>query len=352
MRYFPLAMVILSFTGQAALAETTAETTIGFKQIEQADKVGSRTLNISLWYPAKGTNKAETVGENPVSFGLDVERDAIIENGKHPLVLLSHGYGGSWRNLNWLAGELVQKGYVVAAPDHPGTTFRNMDEAESLRLWERPRDISRTLTTVFENKGLAGEIDDKKIAVIGHSLGGWTAIELAGGRYDAEQALKDCKGEAMPAQCKELKLMAQIGIVGEGKASLELSQDLKDKRIKAAVSLDLGPASGFIPQSLADVNIPVLVYAAGHETPEIAAIKSDSEYLAKHLPQSTTVYREIADATHFSFVQLCKPGADKIIEREAPGEGFVCRSGGGRDRAEIHRQVADEVIGFLSEKLK
>lgn len=347
MRYFPLAVLFLSFTGQVALAETT----IGFKQIVQAETGSNRTLNISLWYPATAAKQTETVGENPVSFGLEVERDAIIENGKHPLVLLSHGYGGSWRNLNWLAGELVQNGYVVAAPDHPGTTFRNMDEAESLRLWERPRDISRTLTALLEDKRLAGEIDDRKIAVIGHSLGGWTAIELAGGRYDAERALEDCKGEAMPAQCKELRLMAQVGIVGQGKASPELSQDLKDKRIRAVVSLDLGPASGFKPESLAGVDIPALVYAAGHETPEIAAIKSDSEYLAKYLPPSTTVYREIPDATHFSFVQLCKPGADKIIEQEAPGEGFVCRSGGGRDRAEIHRQVSDEIIDFLSEKL-
>jgi len=63
----------------------------------------------------------------------------------------------------------------------------------------------------------------------------------------------------MPAQCKDLKLMERIGIVGGGRARPELSQDLKDKRVGAAVSLDLGPASGFVPDSLAGIDIPVLV---------------------------------------------------------------------------------------------
>lgn len=348
MRYFSLAILMLGMTGQVALAETA----VGFKQIEQAEKGNKRPLKISLWYPAsEATGKAGTVGENPVYYGLAVKQDALAAPGKHPLVLLSHGYGGSWRNLNWLAGELVQNGYVVAAPDHPGTTFQNMDDAEALRLWERPRDISRTLTTVLDDTALAGEIDGGKVAVIGHSLGGWTAIELAGGRYEADRALKDCKGDAMPAQCKDLTLMARIGIVGDGKARPELSQDLKDKRIKAAVSLDLGPASGFVPDSLTRIDIPVLVYVAGHETAEIAAIKSDSEYLRQHLPASSSLYREIADATHFSFVQMCKPGADKIIEEETPGEGFVCRDGGGRDRADIHREITDGIVSFLHEAL-
>jgi len=349
MRCFSLAMLVLTLTGQVALAGTA----VGFKQIEQAEKGNDRSLKISLWYPANGAvTKAETVGENPVFYGLTVKPDVLAAPGKHPLVLLSHGYGGSWRNLNWLAGELVQSGYIVAAPDHPGTTFQNMDDAEALRLWERPRDISRTLTAVLENTSLAGEIDDGKIAVIGHSLGGWTAIELAGGRYQADRALKDCTGDVMPAQCKDLKLMARIGIVGGGRARPELSQDLKDKRVGAAVSLDLGPASGFVPDSLAGIDIPVLVYAAGHETAEIAAIKSDSEYLRQHLPASSTLYREIGDATHFSFVQTCKPGADKIIEEESPAEGFVCRDGGGRNRADIHREIADSIVSFLHEALK
>jgi predicted dienelactone hydrolase len=349
MRCFSLAILVLSMTGQIALADTG----VGFKQTVQAEKGNDRPLKISLWYPVNETvTKAETVGENPVFYGLGVEQDVLAAPGKHPLVLLSHGYGGSWRNLNWLAGELVQSGYIVAAPDHPGTTFQNMDDAEALRLLERPRDISRTLTVVLENTSLAGEIDDGKIAVIGHSLGGWTAIELAGGRYQADRALKDCTGDVMPAQCKDLKLMARIGIVGGGKARPELSQDLKDKRIRAAVSLDLGPASGFVPDSLAAIDISVLVYAAGHETAEIAAIKSDSEYLRQHLPASSTPYREIGDATHFSFVQTCKPGADKIIEEESPAEGFVCRDGGGRNRADIHREIADGIVSFLHEAMK
>jgi hypothetical protein len=63
MRCFSLAMLVLTLTGQVALAGTA----VGFKQIEQAEKGGDRPLKISLWYPVNETmTKAETVGENPV----------------------------------------------------------------------------------------------------------------------------------------------------------------------------------------------------------------------------------------------------------------------------------------------
>lgn len=61
--------------------------------------------------------------------------------------------------------------------------------------------------------------------------------------------------------------------------------------------------------------MPVLVLAAGVETPEIAAIRADSGYIARHLPKTTTIYREVPDASHFSFMQLCKPDGEKSSKR-------------------------------------
>lgn len=74
----------------------------------------------------------------------------------------------------------------------------------------------------------------------------------------------------------------------------------------------------------------------------------EAGYLAEHLPATSASYREIPDVAHFSFLQVCKPGAAERIDAMAPGEGVVCRDGEGRSREEIHRQVVDMIIGFLS----
>ncbi|MGI8396778.1 alpha/beta hydrolase family protein [Agrobacterium deltaense] len=348
MRYLLAAVIVIFSTVQSSAAESG----IGFKQIELPDEAGSRTLAVSLWYPAAPSSKSEIVGENAAFYGLEVQPGASLLDGSRPLILLSHGFGGSWRNLNWIAGELVREGYVVAAPDHGGESFTEENATEIVPLWERPRDISRTLTALIGNDRFAGRIDATRIAVIGHSLGGWTAMELVGARYSAELALKDCKGEKRPPQCKAPRLLAKVGVVGDGRADPRLSMDLKDTRIRAAIALDLGPAAGFLPETLQAVGVPVLILAAGVETPEIAAIKADSDYIARHLPKATTVYREIPDASHFSFMQICRPNGEKIVEELSPGEGFVCRDGGGRDRAAIHAQIAQAILGFLKAEMR
>ncbi len=125
--------------------------------------------------------------------------------------------------------------------------------------------------------------------------------------------------------------------------------DRHDPRIRAFVSLDLGPARGFTPESLAGIKAPMMVFSAGSNLPGIDATNADSHFVAASLNLPTERTVEIADALHFSFMQLCKPGAIALIEADAPGEGMVCKGGGGRDREAIHREVADRILGFLEE---
>ena len=82
---------------------------------------GPRPLNVALWYPTKDTGPEGVVAETPAFEGEPVIREAKPSAGMHPLVVLSHGYGGTWRNLSWLAVDLAKRGYAVAAPDHPGS---------------------------------------------------------------------------------------------------------------------------------------------------------------------------------------------------------------------------------------
>lgn len=325
---------------------------IGFKEITVADQ--ARPLHVALWYPTDDTGPSTAVAENAVFHGVSVVKDATLEKETHPLVLLSHGYGGSWRNLSWLAGALAQQGYIVAAPDHPGTTTRDRDPQKAARLWERPHDLSRTLDALLADPQLAGGIAPGRIAAIGHSLGGWTVTESAGGRFDADLIMPDCETRFSAIACRTY---AELGLGQSANATETLRGDLSDKRIGAVVTLDLGPARGFTPASLEAMRIPFLVIAAGTDVDkdtatkgQIAATNEDSRYIAQHLPKATSPYTEIAGSLHFSFMQICKPGAVEMIQEEAPGEEFVCKDGGTRSREAIHEDTLRVIINFLAAK--
>lgn len=334
---------ILTLTGSLA----SANEQVGFRQTELADKSGKRDLKVALWYPASNTKAAGTVGENPVFKGIQAMPDAAPDGKTHPLVVLSHGYGGSWRNLNWLAGELVGQGYIVAAPDHPGTTTFNRDKEQAAQLWERPYDLSRVIDAVTTDSALAGKVEPGRIAAIGHSLGGWSVVALAGAQFDPARFDRDCTEQPNPRTCG----LASELITPRGEVAAEKLKTMKaDPRVGAIVSLDLGLARGFTPESLNSITIPALIFGAGVDIGDLPA-KLESGYVATNMSAKTAQYVEIADAMHFSFMQICKAGAAELIEAETPGDGIVCKDGGERSRKAIHREVADMIIAFLAKSL-
>ena len=343
---------ILSFGLLAALTVTAhAEDKIGFRQITITDD--NRPLAAAIWYPTIDDRTPTIVAGNAAFQGVAVIKDATATSGPHALVVLSHGFGGTWRNPSWLAAELVDEGYVVAAVDHPGTTAFDRDPEKAAMLWERPRDVRRLIDALLADRSL--DIDDRRIAAIGHSLGGWTVAELAGARFDAGRVTEDCETRFGAMACT---LFAKLGIGRDALSTRKLAQDMGDARVGAVVTLDLGLARGFTPESLSSVRTPFLVIAAGSDIApdeaakgEVAATNKDSRYLAQYLPKAITTYAEIAGALHFSFLQICKPGAIDLIEAEAPGEGIVCKDKDGRDRAAIHREVADMIIAHLAKSL-
>ncbi|TCK28258.1 putative dienelactone hydrolase [Ancylobacter aquaticus] len=319
----------------------------GFRQFQISASDGSRKLDVAVWYPTQAGGEARLIGDNVVFVGQSVLPDAPPEPGRHPLVVLSHGFSGNLLNQAWLAVDLARRGYVVAAVNHPGTTTRNMDERIGSRLWERPRDISHVIDELTRAPAWSGVVSPDKVAVIGHSLGGWTVMEIAGARFDAARFDADCRVNTALAACDVYR---QLGAGADSEARAALGQDLSDPRVKAVVSLDLGLARGFEPESLSRLHVPVLVMAADGGDAHLPA-ELESRHLASGLPQSATRYIGVPGATHFSFLNLCKPGGSELLEKEVPGDGRVCRDADGAARATIHHQVADEIAGFLDASL-
>ena len=113
--------------------------------------------------------------------------------GPFPVVVFSHGDGGSGDDTRPLARFWATRGYVVLAPSHrdPPSAKNGTDP----KAWEaRARDLSfliDSLPAIGERVApLAGKIDAARVGVGGHSYGAYTAGLLAGATIEAARGAK------------------------------------------------------------------------------------------------------------------------------------------------------------------
>ncbi|MBK5416431.1 alpha/beta hydrolase family protein [Pseudomonas sp. TH31] len=318
---------------------------IGFQASALPAAQNDRPLEMVVWYPGTTTATAQLIGDNPVLVGALAVRNAPPAAGEHPLVVLSHGLGGNWINQTWLASALARKGYIVAAVNHPGTTSRDRSPQAAAQLWQRPADLSRTIDAVMAQPEQFGVVAKHRIAAVGHSLGGWTVMEIAGARFDPDRFALDCTAHPKLTSCT---VYQQMNPASTPASKARLAADLSDKRVTAVVSLDLGLSRGMTDESLAALPVPTLVISAGSPSEELPA-QLESADLAKRLPQVSTRYVEINDASHFSFMSVCKPGAVALLEEAVPGDGIICGDGeDARPREAIQQQVTSLIAEFLA----
>ncbi|QMU67631.1 hypothetical protein [Streptacidiphilus sp. P02-A3a] len=129
------------------------------------DAVGPRPVRAYLWEPAFPT--------------LDPP----------PLVLLSHGTGGSAQDLAWLAEALTGAGFLVAGVDHHGNNWVDGYLPEGFAFdWERPRDLGFLLGELTRERRLG------PVGAAGFSLGGYTAAATVGARIDPERVRAVAEG--------------------------------------------------------------------------------------------------------------------------------------------------------------
>lgn len=157
---------------------------VGFRDVRLVkpsanDPSQERVLNAVVWYPT-------TPGAGPIETDSLAVRDATLDRsgGPYPVVLFSHGSCGFERQSLFLTPWLASWGYVVVAVPHPGNTLFEFPtcrapDAQAKSAVERPRDMVFALDWILAAGNDAaspffGAVDEKNIAMTGHSFGGLT----------------------------------------------------------------------------------------------------------------------------------------------------------------------------------
>lgn len=328
--------------GTAANAQQPEHYDAGILDLEISDSAGRRPLSVSLWYPTHAPGPSMRFGENAVFEGVTAAPGAPLADGPFPLVLVSHGLDGNSLNQAWLARALAEAGFVVAAPNHPGTTTWDRDPEMRSRLAERPRDLSRVIDAAFDHPDVGPAIDRQRIAAIGHSLGGWTVMALIGAAFDAPRHAGYCAGHPDSPDCR---FMRDAGIGDHPVHLADLVATDADPRIGAAIILDLAFTQGLAPTSLAGIRVPVLVIGAPRGG--VLDLDMESRALAASLPGASVSYAEPDGVSHYDFVGTCKQGGLAILAEDDPEFVTVC-SEGSAQRAARHAVVAALVTDFLN----
>ncbi len=324
-----------------------ASESAGVRQITAPSKKRGVDLAVTIWYPADAGGKAITLGESAFFVGTRAMLDAPIARGTYPLIVLSHGagLGGTPEAMSWLATPLAKRGFIVAAPTHPGNTGANRSAAETMKLWLRPADISATLDTVEKYPLFENHLEPGRVGALGLSAGGNTVLALVGARLDPVRLASYCDTDALnPSLCGWVR---QSGVDLHGMDMKLAGRNNEDKRIQFAMAIDPAPVDVFQPSTFSEVSIPVEIVNLGRPgTIPRTALASE---IAKTIPAGK--YSTIEDASHYSMFGECKPDAAEIAELEQVGDP-ICSDGGGQSRLEIHRQLVDRVTEAFNRALK
>lgn len=152
------------------------------------------TLLVVFLFAVEATAAAPQPGRSEQIAGLDVAvwlPDAATP-GPWPVIVFSHGFHGCNRQSTFLTAALAQAGYAVFAPNHRDAACRDLrgwfrrPEAAfgSPVRWtpdtyaDRADDIRHLLDALEHDRSQT--LDLRHVALVGHSLGGYTALGAAG----------------------------------------------------------------------------------------------------------------------------------------------------------------------------
>jgi predicted dienelactone hydrolase len=299
---------------QLGIAKGVGMVNAGWREVMVTDEPGAVTFPVIVCYPTQEPERQHSVGP----YAISAAWDAAPLPGAQPLVMLSHGSGSSPLVNRDLALALARAGYVVGMPVHPGD---NRDDRSlqntSQNLQQRPRHLQLAINAVLSDPSFFSSQVPRGIALIGHSLGAYTALALAGGEpRTLPEVWPDGPTEAIPV--------------------------VHDPRVSALVLLAPAVIWFHAPGALDAVRFPVLMLSG--EQDSVTPPPHHADLVARQFPRQDLLdYRTVAGAGHFSFLSVFPTQMRQ--PHFAPAQDPP-----GFDRAAFQAHLAEEIMYFMNEK--
>lgn len=315
----------------AAIAIPLAGTCVhaaGFQQGVAADPLG-KPLVIGIWYPSQAIAKPVSMGPTTMSVAIN----APVNGKALPMIVMSHGTGGSYLGHFDTAMALADAGFVVVAMNHTGDNYA--DQSRSVDVMDRPRQVSRVIDHMLSTWDGRAAIDPHRVGMFGFSSGGFTTLAIMGGAPDFTKIGPMCRQFPGDFACR---LLAKSASPAVAPATVAVA----DARIKAAVVA--APALGFTfaPDGLKDVKLPVQLWRA--ENDDVVPHPRYAEAVRLALPEAPD-YHVVPNAGHYDFLAPC----GEALASLAPA---ICTSSPSFDRVAFHVGFNSEVVYFFQKTLE
>jgi predicted dienelactone hydrolase len=261
-----------------------------------------------------------------------------------PLIVISHGTGGSFAGHTDTARALAAAGFVVVSVSHTGDNYQDQSYVgRGQHLVGRPRHISRVIDYMLTTWTERRYIDPARIGVFGHSAGGFTALVLAGGEPDMSRGEAHCIAHPQAWDCEYLR---QHGFALANPPPVSPAPWHHDPRIKAAVIAAPAVGYAFEPQGLRHLTIPIQLWVAGHDP-----VVDDSPAIVRRLLPRAPEYHFVGPAGHLSFITPCNQDEARIAKTASEKGALDCAEPGGFDRGAFHDAFNAAVIAFFNRTL-
>ena len=190
-----------------------------------------------------------------------------------PLVVMSHGFAADRKFLRYLAKHLASHGLSVASIEHPGSNIESLSDIalsmnpgsflSTSEFIDRPEDVTFVLNEL-ERLGkywrkLAAKFNTKEVTVLGHSLGGYTALALAGGELNLVALRSYCHNHSPLGRSPADWLQCAAADLPQSKLNLA------DERIAQAIALNPLIGKLFGNQGLSQVKVPTMILSGTND---------------------------------------------------------------------------------------
>ncbi len=312
----------------------------------------ARPIAATVWYPAASNSVESEWSASVFRFGRSALDAPFADNKRHPLVVISHGTGGSAAQLSWLAERLVNAGFIVAGVNHHGNTAAEDTKSPAgfVLPGERARDLTVLIDELLADHELAPHIDPARIGAAGFSLGGYTVLAAAGAHLTFSDWQSRCKDATDNPACRlppeaDFTIEDVRTLAGKSPAFTAAlargQQPANDPRIHAVYAMAPALVSLLAKQDVSAIQAPVKIALA--EQDQQILLPKTAEVIRADL-QNAEVTR-IPDAGHYAFLAPCTFRGKILL-------GDLCRDSNGVDRSEVHDRIGLDAAGFFKAHLQ